>query len=304
VKIPWPTERCIVCLQTPQAGDERSRMTDAHVIPESVGGRLSASFLCKACNDEMGRVESYLPRDITVRLQVDAIREQLPRELANSILCGQDYYADTEQWGRLTGVMDKDGELQLKPSAEVKGDEHTLRQFEKALERENASPERVEEVRAAFQQAAPNEWVDVLPGYRVQKHIDLSDVKFKLSLTDPIVPLEVPVWIGYLYLALCLGDRVYGDELEPVREAIRAAIAGDPSAAGALSTNRHSTDTPSEPMHLLRAITEDGATRVQFQIFRHLVWPVYFPNVTLTGEQTLYQAHVTARSEFWATKIA
>ena len=36
-------------------------MTDAHVIPESVGGRLSASFLCKRCNDEMGRVESLLP---------------------------------------------------------------------------------------------------------------------------------------------------------------------------------------------------------------------------------------------------
>lgn len=121
------------------------------------GGRLSASFLCKACNDEMGRVESYLPRDITV-----------------------------------------------------------------------------------------------------------------------------------LYLALCLGDRV----------------AGDPSAAGALSTNRHSTATPSEPVHLLRAVTEDGATRVQFQIFRHLVWPVYFPNVDLEGEQTRYRAHVTTRSECWATKIA
>jgi hypothetical protein len=65
----------------------------------------------------------------------------------------------------------------------------------------------------------------------VQKHIDLSHVKFKLSLTDPIVPLEVPVRIGYLYLALCLGDRVYGHELEPGREAIQSAIAGDPTAA-------------------------------------------------------------------------
>jgi hypothetical protein len=78
MKIPWTTERCIVCMRTPRADDERSQMTDAHVIPESVGGRLSADFLCKPCNDEMGRAEAFLPRDITVRLQVDAIRGQLP----------------------------------------------------------------------------------------------------------------------------------------------------------------------------------------------------------------------------------
>jgi hypothetical protein len=303
MKIPWPTQRCIVCLSTPQAGDERSQMTDAHVIPESVGGRLSASFLCKRCNDEMGRVESFLPRDITVRLQVDAIREQLPRDLVNSILSGQQYYADTEEWGRLTAVVGEHGELELKPSPASKGDEHTLRQLEAALRRENASAERVAEVRLAFEQAAPNEWVDVAPGYRVQKHIDLSAVKFKLSLTDPIVPLEVPVWIGYLYLALCLGDRVYDEVLEPARTAIRAAMAGDPAAAGALSTNRHSTETPSEPVHLLRARTEDGATRVTFQIFRKLAWPVYFPSVTLPGEQTLYHTNVTTGSERWATKL-
>lgn len=277
-------------------------MTDAHVIPQSVGGRLSASFLCKACNDAMGRAESFLPRDISVRLQVDAIRERLPRELVNSILCGQEYFADTEEWGRLVGVMDASDELRLKPSAAIKGDENTLRQLDKALEREGATAERIEEVRTAFAQAAPNEWVDVLPGYRVQRDIDLSDVKFKLSLTDPIVPLEVPVWIGYLYLALCLRERVYQDELEPVRAAIQSAIDGDPAAAAAMSTNRHSTDTPSEPVHLLRAKTEAGTTRVTFQIFRRLVWPVYFPAVTLAGEQTLYQANVTDRSEFWATK--
>ena len=156
-------------------------MTDAHVIPESVGGRLSASFLCKRCNDEMGRVESLLPRDISIRIQVDAIREQLPRDLVNSILCGQEYYADTEERGRLTGVMDENGELQLKPSPAIKGDEHTLNQMEAALKRVAASPERVAEVCAAFEQAAPNEWIDVTSNHRVQKHIDLSGVTFKLA---------------------------------------------------------------------------------------------------------------------------
>lgn len=303
MKIPWPMQRCIVCLSTPQAGDDRSKMTDAHVIPESIGGRLSASFLCKRCNNEMGRVEAFLPRDISIRLQVDRIVSQLPRDLVNSILCGQEYYADTDEWGRLAAVMDENGELQLKRSPGIKGDDHTLNQMEAALGREGAPAERVAELRDAFEQAAPGEWVDVAPGYRVQKHIDLSNVKFKLSLTDPIVPLEVPVWIAYLYLALCLGDRVYDDALEPVRDAIRSAIAGDAAAAGALSTNRHSTDTASEPVHVLRAKTEGGATRVTFQIFRRLVWPVFFPNVTLAGEQTLYQANVTNRHEFWATKL-
>jgi hypothetical protein len=79
---------------------------------------------------------------------------------------------------------------------------------------------------------------------------------------------------------------------------IRSAIAEDPTAATALSTNRHSTETPPEPVHLLRAVTEGTTTRVVFQIFRELVWPVYFPNVTLEEEQTLYRAFVTTGSEF------
>jgi hypothetical protein len=233
MKIAWRTARCIVCLATPESGDARSQMTDAHVVQESVGGRLSASFLCKRCNDEMGRVESFLPRDITVRLQVDAIRDQLPPNLVNSILAEQEYYADTDQWGRLTAMMDEHGELQLKPSAAIKGDEHTVHQLEAALQRDNASPERVAEVRSAFELASANEWIDVAPGYRVQKHMDLSGVTFKLALTDPIVPLEVPVWIAYLYLALCLGDAVYDAALDPIRTSIRSAIAGDPTAAAA-----------------------------------------------------------------------
>jgi hypothetical protein len=112
----------------------------------------------------------------------------------------------------------------------------------------------------------------------------------------------VPAWIAYLYLALCLGDRVYADELEPVREAIRSAIASDPTTAAALSTNRHSTEAPSEPVYLLRAVTENDGMRVTVQIFRSLVWPVYFPDVRLEGELTLYQASVTNQSEYWATK--
>ena len=62
-----------------------SQRTDAHVIPESVGGKLSAIFLCKRCNSDMGKLEGQLPRDVVILGLVDRLDDVLPTDLVNSI---------------------------------------------------------------------------------------------------------------------------------------------------------------------------------------------------------------------------
>ena len=155
-----------------------------------------------------------------------------------------------------------------------------------------------------FEQAGPGDWIDVRPGYRIQRHIDWTDVRFKPSLADPVVPLHVPVGIAYLYLALCLRELAYADELAPVRSALQEAMAGNTQAADAYCPANRCGTRIVEPAHLLRAKTDDDAVQVNVQIFRDLVWPIRFPGIKLAGEQTLYVLDVEHGTEVWATKVA
>lgn len=280
-----------------------TQRTEAHVIPAAIGGRLSAPNLCKRCNSEMGKAESQLAQDISVRMRVDQLDDRLPTEIVRAVRYRQRYFVDHEDYGRVDAGFDKHAGLLVQESVTIKSDENTLGQALAELDRLGATEERKQEFRNEFERAESGELIEVRPGYRIERLIDLADVRFKPSLTDPIVPLHVPVGIAYLYLALCLGEPVYGEELDPVRRALQAVIAGDADAAdGYCPAGRNGTRLV-EPMHSLRATTEGDAAQVNVQIFRDLVWPVRFPGVRLRGEQTFYMIDLERGSEFWASKL-
>ncbi len=280
-----------------------TQATEGHVIPQSIGGQLSATNICKRCNSDMGTAEALLAQDISVRLLIDQLEQRLPSELVKAVQYRRSYFADHEEYGRVDAGLDRQTELRPKESATIKDDKNTLRQALAELDRFGASDEQTAELEQAFAVVGPGDWVDVRPGYRIQRLIDWSDVTFKPNLTDPVVPLAVPVGVAYLYLALCLRERVYDDALTPVRDALQAAIRGEPAAAEALCANRHGTRIV-EPKHLLRARDDGDGVCVLFQVFRDLCWPVIFPGVSLGGEQTLYWIDVEQGEEWWATKVA
>ena len=303
MKLTWSDPRCVVCLAVPMPAEPMTQRTEGHVIPESVGGRLSAPNLCKRCNSEMGKTEALLAQDISVRLLVDQLEERLPVEVVRSVRYRQSFFTDHEVYGRVEAGMDKEAELRPKASAAIKGDEDTLKQALAELDRVGASEERKQELREEFERARSGAWIEVRPGYRIERSIDWTDVRFKPSLTDPIVPLHVPVGIAYLYLALCLGERVYDERLDPVRKALQAAMSGDAEAAEAYCPENRCGTRIVEPTHTLRAKIDGDAVQVNVQIFGDIVWPVRFPGVALEGEQTLYVLDVDDGTEFWATKL-
>lgn len=304
MKVPWPDPRCVICLGVPSPDAPMTQRTDAHVIPKSVGGKLSALNLCKRCNSDMGKTEALLAQDVSVRLLVDQLEDRLPAEVTQAVRYRQSFFTDHEVYGRVEAGMDKQAELRPKESATIKDDENTLNQALAELERLGASEERKQKLREEFERSGPGEWIDVRPGYRIERLIDWSDVRFKPSLTDPIVPLHVPVGIAYLYLALCLRERVYAEELAPVRSALQEAMAGNAQGADAYCPANRSGTRIVKPTHLLRAKTDNDAVQVNVQIFRDLVWPIRFPGIKLAGEQTLYVLDVEHGTEMWATKVA
>jgi hypothetical protein len=278
--------------------------TVAHVIPESIGGRLSAEILCKRCNSDMGTSEALLAQDVSVRVLVDSLEDRLPTEIVARVRYRQNYFTDHRDYGRVDAGMNKRAELVPKESATIKGDERTLDQALAELDRLGASDERRAALRTEFDDASPGDWIDVRPGYRIQRLIDWTDVKFKPALNDPLVPLHVPVGIAYLYLALCLRNAIYNEALDPVRAALQAAIKGDTAAAEAYCPANRCGTRVVEPTHMLRAKKDGSGVLVLFHVFRDLCWPVHFPDVALAGEQTLYWIDLAVGTEWWATKTA
>jgi hypothetical protein len=279
--------------------------SDGHVIPPAVGGELSAVNLCKRCNSEMGRMEALLAKDVSVRRDVKYyLQTRLPEKLVSSILKGEEYFLDHDEFGRVVAVVDELGDLYPKASAGIKGDEDTLAQALAELDRIGAPEERKAQLREDFEQAEPDSWIEVRLGYRIHRLIDWSNIKFRESLTDRPVNHEVPLGIAYLYLAICLGERVYDDALAPVRAALVKAIDGDPTDARALlpRDQRMGVDTV-EPIHLLRAKNTDEGVQVTLQVFRAQVWPVDFPGVHIGGEQTLYVIDMEKGEERWCSKV-
>ena len=154
MQINWPNDRCIVCLGTPRAGDEMSRRSLAHVIPQSVGGVLAVPFLCKRCNNQMGIAEALLAVDPQVRVDVknQRLQTRLPKKLVDAMLAGEEHFVDHLEYGRVTAVIDKDGFLQPRHSAQIKDDANTLAQALAELDR-IGEPERKDELREQFEQA-------------------------------------------------------------------------------------------------------------------------------------------------------
>ena len=105
VKVPWPTSKCILC---------RSKygITEEHLIPKSLGGRLVVRFLCKKCNSKLGHgPESKVRDDPIVRTLIERLACARP-DIADDIRNGFGYVRCNEQ-GVVTRHVLKDGSLRV-----------------------------------------------------------------------------------------------------------------------------------------------------------------------------------------------
>ena len=88
MNLPWDDTRCILCLRA-------TSLTVEHIIPRALGGKFTARFLCKSCNDLLGsRVEPMAKKDPSIRYAIEALKDSIP-DLAPALTEGQIYVADT-----------------------------------------------------------------------------------------------------------------------------------------------------------------------------------------------------------------
>jgi hypothetical protein len=285
--IPWPDERCIICL-----GD--GPLTKAHVIPAAVGGRLFSRLECRACNGRLGHaIEAGLKSDPCVRFGVEALGDRTPARLRARMLAREPFVAadgdvtvraratDDEVY-RVQDTRQPDGSI-VKDSGRARDDVATT------MARRGASDSQIAAALHRLDEASQRDLVRVAPGLAARKG-SVTVLAPDLS-ASPLVPDTCPLAIAYRFLALsAAGPSIY----VPDFDGVRAALRGEPNTVG-WRVDWRVANRPHEPWHGLAISQLQPHVVVHLRLFGQMAWDVAFTTVALSRspETTAYEIDLT-----------
>ena len=290
MKRPWHDQRCIACVQ-------RAPLTEEHLIPEAIGGRLTCDFLCKPCNDRLGQIEAHLKSDPAVRLAIENLKHRLP-ELWRKMVEGQPYVVTSKRGTE--NAKSRKGTIRVNPSRIDDGSlihptEDAASVVRTMLSREGNTETQIDQALRNLDAAPEDARVSIADGIDVVKWAT-NKVEPALSgkLLDPLVPLK----IAYEYLALSFGKSVLDGRLDLIRNAL---VPGGQVPASCCVEDLRSTEYL--PFHGLVVERPRPHTSVLIGLFGYLAYRVHFFALahsnqrcvayTLdldSGEETLYPA--------------
>jgi hypothetical protein len=280
VDIGWGEERCIICLGTPRSEDPDSVMTRAHVIPQSVGGKLLANNECKRCNQRVGHgPEAALVGDPAIRSAAEAVAEQIP-DLIQRMRRRKVFIAQSDTGLLVRAVPDSDGaDFEILQTRQPDGSrtaatEEIRSEIETTLGRRGFSEAEVAEELRRVDEAPPETPVSIGGEFVIRK----GSVKgFGLPYDDPIVPDATLLLIAYRYLAGCLDGLIYDAAFDLIREAIKSSRVPQ---EGIWRVEPYWTRQP-EPWHGLAIKETQPHLIVYVRLFADLIWLVHFEQIAL-----------------------
>ena len=210
----WTTLRCIIC-------SSEDEITKEHLIPEYLGGKITAKFLCRECNSTLGhRVESDILQDPIIRQILDnRIAHEIP-ELAEKMRSGLEYIGHGEH-GIVSGYI-KEGtftvkEQTLEDGSLVSVPNKSIKHLKTMSVREGRGPLLISE--NDLNNLPQDEIVEVANGLWIKNcKVDTVQPKLRGIVIGPVVPVK----IAFEFLALHCGDAIY--ENSPQLNSIRYQI--------------------------------------------------------------------------------
>jgi len=272
VRIPWPDPRCILCCRP-------APLTDEHVIPASIGGRLVVPFLCQPCNSWFGqRTDPSATRDPYVREAVlrlgDAGEPFKPR-----VLDGMPWVAQTTGGARRMVYTRKRG-IDMLPYRDEVGalnlpTEDAKVTILRMLQRAGASLPEITAALEAFAAAPDDAVVPLGHGLMATKSRTLTIAPV---FDGPAVEDLLVLKMAYELLALHVEELIF----EPCFDSIRAALrSADMSCvAGVVVVKRLLADKQDliHGLALEESTTEVGGHAVvHIRLFGRPTWRVGFP---------------------------
>jgi HNH endonuclease len=222
--LPWKDGRCVVCLVEPEGG-----LSNAHVIPRSVGGRLAVKNVCVDCNSRLGHTaEAGLKSDPRIRIAIEDLQVQIP-ELAEKMRTGQEFIARDEEVVISATPQGEGYRILDSPQQEgsrIKDPERAWEEIETILRRQfGAGDEHIAAVRTAHHAAAEGELVELAPGLAIKKG---SVTDFGLPFTEPLVEDLCLLSIAFLFVSVLVQGAVYDEAFAAIRDALHGRDSDGP----------------------------------------------------------------------------
>ena len=279
--MPWPYNRCILCLQEVPKGS----LTREHIIPEQIGGKLWVRFLCNPCNSRLGsEIEREVKRDPSIRLALLNLEKDLP-DLARKLEQRQ-RYVGTGPAGSVFGML-RDGAFRVDT---VQSNDGSIIQptpdgrlhIEKTLRKEGLGENQIQETLKRFDDAPAGEELDLGLGLAATKR-SVSSVD--QALDGPFCSHRLLLKIAFEFLVCHLGAGAYAAS-EPLT-AMRGALFQFPFGAEVCSVEELTTRRYA-PLHSLTLAGATPHATVTVCLFGWLAYRVHLRRIALASTNSRY----------------
>ena len=282
--IEWPGNRCIICLKETDLSNE-------HIIPKSIGGLFTCSFLCRDCNSHLGwAVESKIKGDPSIRFAVDALQSDIP-DFARRFTEGQEFLCQGP--GGIERGINRGGKLRVKPRKTETGSlilspEDGRKLVERRLRKAQRDECLIQEVLRKIDDAGENQKITPTSGVQV--------VKWPIEKVEPYIrngrflTSLVPLKIGYEFLALCLGTAIYNQNsaLNELRDILREGTESHPSfQLESLHASQYA------PFHGVAFLGNNPHATVLIRLFGWIAFRVHFCGLAINHPRFSYKHDLT-----------
>lgn len=290
MEIPWRESKCIICL-------EQAKLTEEHVIPASLGGRLTCRFLCALCNSYLGHaVEGKAKSDPTIQRLGSKLAKDIP-QFATALLEGQRYISvgpGGESRGRIVNGEFWVQSEKLPDGSLVQPTSVAAKSLRRMLQQDKLDPSAISDALLMFQLAPDNTRIQLTENIEAVKwSIDAYRPAFDGPLLNPVIPLKT----AYEFLALHLDTFIY--DSAPCLTAAREALRGAPMNLKQLRVERLSAPE-AKPIHGLLLETSEPYTTVQIRLMGQLAFRVHFQTLSVGGPRGIYTHDLASGEEFVA----
>lgn len=201
--IPWTGKKCILCLS-------ETALSNEHLIPEALGGKLTSEFLCRSCNSKLGRnLEANAKSDPSIFMAAKFMKDKIPR-LASSLIESHPHIAYSDSGSAYSYF--KNGKFcvksrELDDGSIIQPTRVGRKALLKLLQKSGYQETVARKALSSFDEAPENERVEIAPGIETVKwRIDRLETDLsRTNFMDPLIPAKT----AYEFLSCHVGSAIY-----------------------------------------------------------------------------------------------